>query len=101
MIRASVREPLASNSVSSACKSRSVTPPQFPECPAIHEWILPRRFLGSVLTRHRFFEEAIGSKDVASAEALQVANVARPDVKRSQLRLASAALQPDRVKVNF
>jgi hypothetical protein len=45
--------------------------------------MLPRRFLGSVLTRHRLFEDAIGSKDVASAEALQVVMSRDHDAKKS------------------
>jgi hypothetical protein len=46
--------------------------------------------LGSVLTQHRFFEDAIGSKDVVSAEALQVAMSRDHDANES----SHACLRP-------
>jgi hypothetical protein len=53
------------------------------------------------LTRHRCFEEAIVSKDVTGAGALQVAMSRKRDAKKSRSRLPSAALRANRVNIIF
>jgi len=71
---------------------RDVT--QFPECPAIHETMLPRCFSSSVTTRHRFFKGAITSKDIALAEALHGVTSRDHDAMKSHSRLELAGPCP-------
>jgi hypothetical protein len=53
------------------------------------------------LTRYRSFEDGLGSKGVASAEALPVVTSRDHDAKKSQSRLRSAALRANRVNSIF